>query len=48
LEEDTQVAFQYGMKYIVDNFDNEEYSGFTDLYGMELRHDVNSQEFWRL
>ncbi|MFT6434441.1 MAG: putative repeat protein (TIGR01451 family) [Candidatus Azotimanducaceae bacterium] len=43
LGEDTQVAFQYGLKYIVDNFDNDKYSGFTDLYGVELRHDVNSK-----
>jgi len=41
--DDTQIAFQYGFKYVVDNFENDEYSGFTDLYGMELRHDVNSK-----
>jgi hypothetical protein len=41
--EDTQIAFQYGAKYVVDNFDSDEYRGFTDLYGMEVRHDLNSK-----
>jgi hypothetical protein len=40
LGDDTQIALQYGLKYVVDNFDSDEYSGFTDLYGMELRHDM--------
>ena len=39
----TQVAFQYGLKYVVDNFDSDEYRGFTDLYGMEVRHDLNNR-----
>ncbi len=41
--EDTQIAFQYGMKYVRDNFDSDEYSGFTDLYGMEVRHDLSNK-----
>jgi len=40
LGRNTQVALQYGLKYVVDNFDSDEYSGFTDLYGVELRHDL--------
>ena len=39
----TQVAFQYSMKYVIDNFDDEEYRGFTDLYGMEVRHDLGNK-----
>lgn len=41
LSPDTQLSLQYGMKYVVDNFDEDEYSGFTDLYGMEVRHDMS-------
>ncbi|MFT5804562.1 MAG: putative repeat protein (TIGR01451 family), partial [Candidatus Paceibacteria bacterium] len=40
LGNDTQIALQYGLKYVVDNFDSDQYSGFTDLYGVELRHDL--------
>ncbi|HIG42350.1 MAG: hypothetical protein ABGY96_05135 [bacterium] len=39
----TQVAFQYGLKYVIDNFDGDEYSGLTDLYGMEVRRDMGSK-----
>lgn len=42
--DDTQIAFQYGLKYVVDNFDSDEYRGYTDLYGMEVRHDLS--ESW--
>tara|TARA_R110002073_G_scaffold206225_3_gene366001 strand:+ start:399 stop:7808 length:7410 start_codon:yes stop_codon:yes gene_type:complete len=41
--DDTQIAFQYGFKYVVDNFDDDEYRGFTDLYGMEVRHDLTNK-----
>lgn len=41
LSPDTQLSLQYGMKYVVDNFDDDQYSGFTDLYGMEVRHDMS-------
>ncbi|MCB1692110.1 MAG: OmpA family protein [Pseudomonadales bacterium] len=43
LREDTQLALQYGAKYVVDNFDSDQYRGFTDLYGMEIRHDMGSR-----
>ncbi|XOV89363.1 MAG: OmpA family protein [Pseudomonadota bacterium] len=42
-QENTQIAFQYGAKYVVDNFDDDEYRGFTDLLGMEIRHDMNNK-----
>jgi opacity protein-like surface antigen len=31
------------MKYVIDNYDNDEYRGFTDLYGMEVRHDLGNK-----
>jgi uncharacterized repeat protein (TIGR01451 family) len=43
LSDETQIAFQYGLKYVIDNFDDDEYRGFTDLYGMEVRHDLNNR-----
>lgn len=39
----TQVAFQYSMKYVIDNYDDDEYRGFTDLYGLEVRHDLGNK-----
>jgi uncharacterized repeat protein (TIGR01451 family) len=36
----TQVSFKHGAKYVLDNIDGGSYSGFTDLYGLELRYDV--------
>lgn len=39
----TQVSLQYGLKYVVDNFDTSQYQGFTDLYGLQLRHDVTDR-----
>jgi uncharacterized repeat protein (TIGR01451 family) len=37
----TQVAFQYGFKYVLDNLDGSAYSGVTDLVGLEVRKDIN-------
>ena len=41
--DDTQIAFQYGFKYVVDNIETVEYKGFTDLYGLEVRHDMGDK-----
>ncbi|HSH14268.1 MAG TPA: hypothetical protein VLA15_10975, partial [Desulfurivibrionaceae bacterium] len=35
----TQVAFQYGAKYVHETIDNRSYSGYTDLLGIEGRRD---------
>jgi hypothetical protein len=43
LSDTTQIALQYGAKYVVDNFDDDEYGGYTDLYGMEIRRDMGSK-----
>lgn len=39
----TQIAFQYGAKYVFDSFDLTRVSGFTDLYGAEIRHDLGNR-----
>ncbi len=36
----TQVALQYGAKYVFDNIGGIAYGGYTDLMGIELRHDL--------
>jgi uncharacterized repeat protein (TIGR01451 family) len=36
----TQVSLQYGSKYVLDNFNGTSNSGYTDLTGVELRHDL--------
>lgn len=35
-----QLSFQYGIKYNLDNIDEEEYDGLVDLYGMEYRRNM--------
>ena len=39
----TQIAFQYGAKYVFDSFDHTSVAGFTDLYGAEVRYDIGSR-----
>ncbi len=39
----TQIAFQYGAKYVFDNFDRVSASGFTDIYGAEMRYDFGNR-----
>jgi hypothetical protein len=36
----TQVAFQYSAKYVSETLVNTTYSGYTDLLGLEMRHDI--------
>jgi len=38
-----QVSFNFGLKYVVDNFDKDEYSGITNLLGSEYRHDISDR-----
>jgi metal-dependent amidase/aminoacylase/carboxypeptidase family protein len=35
------VSLQYGSKYVLDDFNGASNSGYTDLTGVELRHDLN-------
>lgn len=37
----TQLAFQYGAKYVLDNIGGSDYSGYTDLIGIEARYDLS-------
>jgi uncharacterized repeat protein (TIGR01451 family) len=34
----TQLSLQYAAKYVRDQFDDDTYSGYTDLVGVDLRH----------
>jgi len=38
-----QLSLQLGLKYVVDTFDTDTYSGFTDLLGLEARYDINKR-----
>ncbi|MEE8379885.1 MAG: hypothetical protein V3R49_05880, partial [Gammaproteobacteria bacterium] len=40
-DRDNQISLMHGIKYVVDNFDGVEYSGVTNLFGVEYRHDLN-------
>ncbi len=36
----TQVALQYGLKYVQENIDSDSYDGYTDVAGLETRYDL--------
>jgi hypothetical protein len=38
--ERNQLSFYYGAKYVQDSFDGVDYDGYTDLIGLEVRHDL--------
>ncbi|HEX6592749.1 MAG TPA: OmpA family protein [Moraxellaceae bacterium] len=40
--ERTQWSLYYGAKYSLDTFDGLDYSGYTDLLGLEVRHDIKT------
>jgi len=35
-----QLALQYGAKYVLDTFDEDTYTGYTDLIGLQARYDI--------
>lgn len=39
----TQLSLQYGAKYVRETIDGDDYSGFTDLYGVEGRYDLTER-----
>lgn len=43
IRDDIQLSLQLGLKYVVDTFDTDTYSGFTDLLGLEARYDINER-----
>jgi len=36
----TQIALQYGSKFVLDSIDGRDYDGYTDLIGLEARRDL--------
>jgi hypothetical protein len=43
LDHKTQIALQYGLKYVRDTIDGDDYIGFMDLIGLEARYDLNER-----
>lgn len=41
LNQRSQFSLFYGSKYVLDSFNGDEYSGYTDLLGAEFRFDVS-------
>ena len=39
----TQIAIQYGLKYVQETIDATDYKGYTDLIGVEIRHDITQR-----
>jgi uncharacterized repeat protein (TIGR01451 family) len=39
----TQLAIQYGAKYVFEKIDDRDYSGYTDLIGIEGRYDLTKE-----
>ncbi|NVN99363.1 MAG: OmpA family protein, partial [Geobacteraceae bacterium] len=39
----TQISIQYGAKYVLEKIDEKEYSGYTDLMGIEGRYDITKE-----
>ncbi|MDO8445944.1 MAG: hypothetical protein Q7T53_07585 [Deltaproteobacteria bacterium] len=39
----TQISLQYGAKYVNETIDDTDYSGYTDLMGLEGRYDVTKK-----
>jgi hypothetical protein len=43
---DTQFSIQYAMKYVRSNYSDNEYTGFTDLIGLDMRRDIDPEWDW--
>lgn len=39
-DDKTEISLQHGVKYVNDTIAGEDYSGVTDLLGLEARHDI--------
>jgi uncharacterized repeat protein (TIGR01451 family) len=39
----TQISMQYGAKYVLDTINSTDYTGYTDLIGTEIRHDLTAR-----
>jgi uncharacterized repeat protein (TIGR01451 family) len=42
-DERTQLGLQFGARYTRSTFDGEHYTGYSDLYGFDMRRDVGSR-----
>jgi len=42
-DERNETSIQYGARYVLDTIDDRQYSGYSDLVGIEYRHDVTRQ-----
>jgi uncharacterized repeat protein (TIGR01451 family) len=40
LNQRNQLSLYYGSKYVLDKFDDEDYTGYSDLLGLEWRYDL--------
>jgi hypothetical protein len=40
--ERTQWSLYYGAKYALNTFDGTDYAGYTDMLGLEVRHDIKT------
>lgn len=38
-----QISLQYGAKYVLESIDGTDYTGYTDLTGIELRYDLTKR-----
>lgn len=43
LDRKTEISYQYGLKYSRERIDGKMYDGYTDLVGLELRHDIKKK-----
>ncbi len=43
IDDRNQVSFNFGLKYVIDTFDKQEFSGITNLLGTEYRHDLSEK-----
>ena len=43
---DTQFSFQYAAKFVRSNYSDADYTGFTDLLGIDMRRDVDPEWDW--
>jgi len=43
LDNRNQISFNFGLKYVVDTFDKDEYSSVTTLLGSEYRYDLSDK-----
>ena len=41
IDDRNQLSLNFGLKYVVDSFDTDEYNAITNLLGSEFRHDIS-------